>query len=136
MSRECRRHLSRPHGATRHPRPLLVTSTLFSPCTGLTRRRVCVCRYGAVQNAAMAEANATAVESLGAIRTIQANTGELTEARRFAAAIRRFLHVVIVTVHTQTMVIFTQLCARLTDRDISLECLRAATSASPLLNGE
>ena len=65
--------------------------------------------YGVVQNAALAKANAAAVEALGAMRTVQSNTGEEGEARRFGAAIARFLRVVLVTVHGQTVVIFTQL---------------------------
>ena len=53
--------------------------------------------------------NQVAVEALGAIRTVQANTGEVGEARFFASNINRFLRVVLVTVITQTVVIFTQL---------------------------
>ena len=41
--------------------------------------------YGIVQNSKLAEANAAAVEALGAIRTVQSNTGETREAFRFAA---------------------------------------------------
>ena len=41
--------------------------------------------------------------------TVHANTAELREAGLFRSAIRRFLRVVLVTVHTQTAVIFTQL---------------------------
>ena len=65
--------------------------------------------YGVVQNAALASSNQVAVEALGAIRTVQANTGEVGEARFFAGNINRFLRVVLVTVITQTVVIFTQL---------------------------
>ncbi|KAL1530114.1 hypothetical protein AB1Y20_001035 [Prymnesium parvum] len=65
--------------------------------------------YGVVQNGAMAKANAQAVEVLGAMRTVQASTAELREARRFSERINRFLKVVIVTVQCQTAVIFAQL---------------------------
>ena len=65
--------------------------------------------YGAVQNASIARANSAAIEALGSMRTVHANTGELREARLFASHIRRFLRVVLVTVHSQTVVIFTQL---------------------------
>ena len=47
--------------------------------------------------------------AVGAMRTVQANTGELGEWRRFALRICHFLRVVLVTVHTQTMVIFSQM---------------------------
>ena len=57
----------------------------------------------------MARATGAAVEALGAMRTVQANTGELGEWRRFALRICHFLRVVLVTVHTQTMVIFSQM---------------------------
>ena len=92
--------------------PLLaVLATVITPINWLLIRKAGKVQgmYGAVQNASLAQANAAAVESLGGVRTVHANTGELNEARRFAKAIRRFLHVVIVTVHTQTVVIFTQL---------------------------
>lgn len=49
--------------------------------------------YGVVQNGAMADANAQAVEVLGAMRTVQASTAELREARRFSQRINRFLKV-------------------------------------------
>ena len=62
-----------------------------------------------MQNAALAQSNQVAVEALGAVRTVQANTGEVGEARFFAKNINRFLRVVLVTVITQTVVIFTQL---------------------------
>ena len=65
--------------------------------------------YGIVQNAALAKANGFAVESLGSMRTVHANTAEVGEARRFAKQINMFLRVVLVTVWTQTVVIFTQL---------------------------
>ena len=125
--------------------------------SAIDRHRVPLCdsdaRFGAVQNASIAKANSAAVEALGSMRTVHANTGEtrgasanpsarrplapsasqppgrlllllrlrrltrrlsgssrsFSEARRFASHIRRFLRVVLVTVHTQTVVIFTQL---------------------------
>ena len=43
------------------------------------------------------------------MRTVLANTGEVREARRFAIQINAFLKVVLVTVWTQTVVIFAQL---------------------------
>lgn len=94
--------------------PLLAAlATIITPINWLLVRKAGQVqgRYGAVQNATLAGANAAAVESLGAVRTVHANTGEIGESRRFARAIRRFLHVVIVTVHTQTAVIFTQVQA-------------------------
>ena len=75
------------------------------------------------------------------MRTVHANTGEVSEARRFAKAIRRFLHVVIVTVHTQTVVIFTQLfLSKLRDvvRSLSFDspsATRAVTPALPYMAG-
>eukprot|EP00965_Chrysotila_dentata_P044910 1491913-Pleurochrysis_carterae.AAC.1 len=56
----------------------------------------------------LAKANGAAVEVLGAMRTVQANTAELREARRFMRQLNHFLRVVVVTVHTQTLVIFAQ----------------------------
>lgn len=93
-----------------HP-TLALLATVVTPLNWYIIRRAGKVQglYGVVQNHAMAGANAAAVETLGAMRTVHANTGELGEARRFARSIRRFLRVVLVTVHTQTMVIFTQL---------------------------
>jgi ATP-binding cassette subfamily B protein len=92
--------------------PLLaVLATVISPLNYFIVRRAGYLSglYGVVQNAALAKSNQVAVEALGAIRTVQANTGEVGEARGFAASINRFLRVVLVTVITQTVVIFTQL---------------------------
>ena len=92
--------------------PLLaVFATVVTPLNWYIIRRAgnVQGRYGVVQNAAIAKANAAAVETLGAMRTVHSNCGEMGDALRFATTIRRFLHVVLVTVHTQTVVIFTQL---------------------------
>lgn len=77
--------------------PLLaLLATVVTPLNWLIIRKAGDVQglYGVVQNAAMAGANAAAVETLGAMRTVHANTGELNEARRFATAIRKFLRVV------------------------------------------
>ena len=92
--------------------PLLaLLATLITPLNWLIVRRAGDVQglYGVVQNHSMAQANAQAVEVLGAMRTVQANAAELREARRFAQKINRFLQVVVVTVQTQTAVIFAQL---------------------------
>ena len=90
---------------------LALLATTITPVNWLIIRRAGKVqgRYGLVQNATMAKANAAAVEALGATRTVHANAGEMGEARLFANAIGRFLRVVLVTVHGQTVVIFTQL---------------------------
>ena len=92
--------------------PLLaLLATIISPLNYFIVKRAGYLSglYGVVQNAALAESNQVAVEALGAVRTVQANTGEVGEARFFASNINRFLRVVLVTVITQTVVIFTQL---------------------------
>ena len=92
--------------------PLLaVLATVISPLNYFIVRRAGYLSglYGCVQNATLAKSNQVAVEALGAMRTVQANTGEVGEARVFARSINRFLRVVLVTVITQTVVIFTQL---------------------------
>ena len=92
--------------------PLLgLLATAITPINWLIIRKAGTVQglYGAVQNASIAKANSAAIEALGCMRTVHANTGELREARRFASHIRRFLRVVLVTVHSQTVVIFTQL---------------------------
>ena len=90
---------------------LALLATIITPVNWLIIRRAgrVQGRYGLVQNATMAKANAAAVEALGAIRTVHSNAGEMGEARLFASAIGRYLRVVLVTVHGQTVVIFTQL---------------------------
>jgi ATP-binding cassette subfamily B protein len=90
---------------------LALLATVISPLNWLIVRRAGVVQgmYGIVQQETMARANGAAVEALGAMRTVQANTGELGEWRRFALRICHFLRVVLVTVHTQTMVIFSQM---------------------------
>ena len=90
---------------------LALLATVISPLNWLIVRRAGVVQgmYGIVQQETMARANGAAVEALGAMRTVQANTGELGEWRRFALRICHFLRVVLVTVHAQTMVIFSQM---------------------------
>ena len=70
---------------------------------------LCSLYSGAVQASALAKANSRATEALGAMRTVQASNAEVGEARRFAEQINAFLKVVIITVWTQTVLIFTQL---------------------------
>ena len=92
--------------------PLLaLLATVVSPLNWLLVRRTgrVVGSYGVVQNAAMAAANAAAVEALGAVRTVHANAAEGREAAAFRAAICRFLRVILVTVQTETVLRVVQI---------------------------
>ena len=60
--------------------PLLaLLATIISPLNYFIVKRAGYLSglYGVVQNAALAESNQVAVEALGAVRTVQANTGEV-----------------------------------------------------------
>ena len=83
---------------------------MISPLNWLIVRRAGVVQgmYGIVQQNDGARQRRRR-RALGAMRTVQANTGELGEWRQFALRICHFLRVVLVTVHTQTMVIFSQM---------------------------
>ena len=58
---------------------LALLATVISPLNWLIVRRAGVVQgmYGIVQQETMARANGAAVEALSAMRTVQANTGEL-----------------------------------------------------------
>ena len=93
-----------------HPLLALIATVVTPASSWLVRRtgRI-VGHYGVVQNAALASANADAVEVLGAIRTVQASTAEVGEARRFGVLMTRFLKVILVTVYAETALRLTQL---------------------------
>jgi hypothetical protein len=71
---------------------LAALATVITPLNWFIIRRAGAVQglYGIVQNAAIAKANAAAVESLGAMRTVQSYAGEEAEDRRFSSAIHRF----------------------------------------------
>ena len=91
-----------------HPLRAVLATVLHrsttSSCAAPATCRACGC----VQNATLAKSNQWRSRR-SAMRAVPTNTGEVGEARVFARSINRFLRVVLVTVITQTVVIFTQL---------------------------
>jgi len=92
-----------------HPGLALIATVITPLNTFFVKRTgMVVGHYGTVQNAAMAKANACAIEVLGNVRTVQSNVGETQEAFRFMERLNYFLRVIKGTVYLETVLRFTQ----------------------------
>lgn len=88
---------------------LALIATCISPLNWWFVRKTgsTVGKYGIVQNKAMAAANAQAVETLGAIHTVQSNVAETKEIETSARNFNFFLRIIKFTVYSETVLRFT-----------------------------